>query len=62
MSAIFLFIPTLYLNQQTNIPRCFSSLKFENKLFGIKFSRCIFRSERKVYTAGSNQIKYFIQN
>ena len=36
MSTIFLFIKTLYLKQQTNILRCFSSLKFENSLFGNK--------------------------
>ena len=51
MSAICSFAPTLYLKQQTNILRCFSGLKFEKSLFSNKLFRCIFRSERKVYTA-----------
>ena len=38
------------------------SLKFENSLFSNELSRCIFRSERKVYIAENNQIKYFVQN
>ena len=62
MAAIFLFISTLYLKQQTNILRCFCSLKFENSLFSNKLFRCIFRSERKIYTAENDQIKYFVQN
>ena len=41
----FSFISTLYLKQQTNILRCFSSLKFGNSLFSNKLFRCIFRSE-----------------
>ena len=62
MAAIFLCISTLYLKQQTNILRCFCSLKFENSLFSNKLFRCIFRSERKIYTAENDQIKYFVQN
>ena len=62
MLAIFSFISTPNLNQKTNILRCFSSLKFENSLFSNKIFRCIFRSERKVYTAENDQIKYFVQN
>ena len=62
MSAIFSFISTLYLKQQTNIFWYISSLKFENSLFSNKLFRCIFRSERKVYTAENDQIKYSVQN
>ena len=62
MSEIFSFISTLYLKQQTNIIWCFFSLKFENSLFSNKLFRCIFRSEKKVYTAKNDQIKYFVQN
>ena len=61
MSAIFSFISTLYL-KQTNILRYVPSLKFENSLFSNKLFRCIFRSERKVYTVENDQIKYFVQN
>ena len=56
MSAIFSFISTLYLKQQTNVLRCFPSLKFENSLRSNKLFRCIFRSERKIYTAENDQI------
>ena len=62
MSVIFSFISTLYLKQQTNILRYFPSLKFENSLFSNKLFRCIFRSERKVYTVENDQVKYFVQN
>ena len=62
MSAILSFISTLYLKQQTNILRCFSSLKFENSLLSSKLLRCIFRSGRKFYAAENDQIKYFVQN
>ena len=51
ISKIFSFTSTLYLKQQANILRCFSSLKFENSLFSNKLFRCIFHSEGKVYTA-----------
>ena len=61
MSAIFSFISTLYL-KQTNILRYVPSLKFENSLFSNKLFRCIFRSERKVYTVENDQIKYFVEN
>ena len=61
MSAIFLFISTLYLKQQTNILRCFSILKFQKSLFKKNLFRYVFRSE-KVYTAENDQIKYFTQN
>ena len=61
MSAIFSFISTLYLKQQTNVLRFFSSLKFENSLFSNKLFRCTFRSERKIYTAANDQIRYFVQ-
>ena len=61
MSAIFLFISTLYLKQQTNILRCFSVLKFQKSLFKNNLFRYILRSE-KVYTAENDQIKYFTQN
>ena len=61
MSGIFPFISTLYLKQQTDILRCLSSLKFENSLFSNKLFRCIFCSERKVYTAENDQTKYFVQ-
>ena len=61
MSAIFSFISTLYL-KQTNILPYVPSLKFENSLFSNKLFRCIFRSERKVYTVENDQIKYFVQN
>ena len=61
-SVIFSFISTFYLKQQTNIPRCFCSIKFENNLFSNKLYKRIFRSERKVYTAENDQIKYFVQN
>ena len=37
MTAIFSFISTLYLKQQTNILRRFCSLKFENSLFSKAF-------------------------
>ena len=50
MSATFSFISIPYLRQQTNIFRCFSSLKFENSLFSSKFFKCIFRNEKKVFT------------
>ena len=60
ISAIFSFISTLYLNQQANILRCFCSLKFENSLFSNKLFRGIFPSERKVYSAENDQIKYFV--
>ena len=62
MSAIFLFISTFYLKQQTNILRCFSILKFQKSLFKNNLFRYIFRSEIKVYTAENDQIKYFTQN
>ena len=62
MSVIFSFILTIYLKQQTNILRCFSSLRFENSLFRNKLFKCVFRSEEKVYTADNHQIKYFVQN
>ena len=62
MPAFFSFISTLYLKKQTNILQCFSSLKFENSLFSNKPFRCIFCSERKIYTAENDQIKYFVQN
>ena len=62
MSKICSFISTLYVKQQTNILRCFSSLQFENSLFSNNIYRCIFRSEKKVYTAENDQIKYFVQN
>ena len=58
----FSFISTLYLKQQTNILWCFSSSKFENSLFINKLFRYMFRSERKVYTANKDQMKYFVQN
>ena len=61
MSAIFSFTSTLYLKQQTNVLRFFSSLKFENNLFSNKLFRCTFRSERKIYTAANDQIRYFVQ-
>ena len=51
----FSFISTLYLKQQANILCCLCSLKFENSLFSNKLFRCIFRSERKVYTAENDQ-------
>ena len=51
----FSFISTLYLKQQANILCCFCSLKFENSLFSNKLFRCIFRSERKIYTAENDQ-------
>ena len=60
MSVIFSFISSLYLKQKTNILWCFSNLKFENILFSN--NRYIFRSGRKVYTAKTDQIKYFAQN
>ena len=41
---------------------CFSSLKFENSLFSNKLFIYVFRSERKMYTADNEQIKYFVQN
>ena len=59
-SPIFSFISTLYLTQQANILRCFCSLKFENILFSNRIFRCVFRSERKVYTTDIDQRKYFI--
>ena len=62
MSGIFSLILNHYLKQQTNIFMCFSSLKFENSLFRNKLSICVFRSERKMYTADNEQIKYFVQN
>ena len=54
MSTIFLFIKTLYLKQQTNILRCFSSLKLV--YLAIRFFRCTFRSEMKVYTGENDEI------
>ena len=57
MSAIFSFISTLYLKQQSNILGCFSSLNIENSLFSNKFF-----PEKMVYTAENDQIKYFVQN
>ena len=62
MSAIFSLISNHYLKQKTNIFMCFSSLKFENSLFSNKLFICVFRSERKIYTADNEQIKYFVQN
>ena len=59
-SSIFSFFSTLYLKQQANILRCFCSLKFENILFSNRLFRCIFRSERKVYTTENDHRKYFI--
>ena len=61
MLAIFSSILTLYLKQQTNILLSFSSLKFEKSLFSNELFRCIFRSERKVYTAKNDQIRYFFK-
>ena len=46
---------TLYLKQQTNILRCFSSLKCENTLFCNMLFRCIICSERKNYTADKDE-------
>ena len=57
--ATFSFISKLYLKQQANIFWCFFSSKFENSLFGNKLFRCIFRSERKVYTAEKRPNKVF---
>ena len=51
MLATFSFFSTLYLKQQANFLSCFSSLKFENSLCSNKLFRCIFGSERKIYTA-----------
>ena len=55
MSAIFSFISTLYLKQQSNILGCFSSLNIKNSLFSNKFF-----PEKMVYTAENDQIKYFV--
>ena len=46
MSAVFSFISTLSLKQQTNIFRCFWNLSFENSLFSNKLFRHTFRSKR----------------
>ena len=62
MSAIFSFISTFCLKQQTIILWCFFSLKFENSLFSNKLFRRIFCIERKVCTAENDQIKCFVQN
>ena len=57
MTAIFSFISTLYLKQQTNILRCFCSLKFENSLFINTLFRYLFCSKRTIYTVENDQIK-----
>ena len=62
MSAIFSFISALFLTQPTNILPYFCSLKFENSLFSNKLFRCMFRSNRMVYTAENDQIKNLVQN
>ena len=62
MSKLEIFSFNSALQQQTNILWRFSSLKIKNGLFSNKFFRCISRSERKVYTAENNQLKYFVQN
>ena len=53
---------TTNLKQQTNILRCFCSLKFEKGLFSNKFFSFLFRSKMTVHTAENDQIKYFAQN
>ena len=49
--SILTFTRILYLEQQSNILRCFYSLKFEKSLCSNELSSWIFRSKRIVYTA-----------
>ena len=56
------FIPTLYLNYQSSILRCFSRLKFEKSLFSNTFFSFIFRSKMIIHTVEKDQIKQFGQN
>ena len=51
MSKILLFIRILYLKQQSNILRCFCSLKFEKSLFSNNFFSFIFSSKMIVHTS-----------
>ena len=59
VSNLFIY-SNLYLEEQTNIFWCFSRLIFENRLFSNKPFRCIFWSERAIYTAKKEKIKYFV--
>ena len=62
MLKILAFIRILCLKQQSNILRCFCSLKFGKKLIQSKFFSFIFHSTMIAYTAENGQIKYFAQN
>ena len=50
-STILWFIWNLYLKQQSNIVRCFCSLRFEKSLFSNKFFSFTFPSKMIVRTA-----------
>ena len=61
MLKILPFIQILCLKQQSNILRCFWSLKFLKNLFSNKLFGFIFRS-KLLATAEKDQIKYFARN
>ena len=51
MSIILPFIRIIYLKQQSNILRCFCSLKFEKKLSSNKFFNFIFHTKMIALTS-----------
>ena len=59
---ILSFIQVIYLNQQSSILWCFCWLKFEKKLFNIRFFSFIFRSNMIAHAAEKDQTKYVAQN